>query len=57
MGGISPQQNVDSIMVISLYDLTQKELVWRGIAKNTLSNNGNKNKKNGEKAVEKMFNL
>jgi hypothetical protein len=29
--------------------------VWRGIAENTLSNNGNKNQKNVEKAVEKMF--
>ena len=55
MGGISPQQNVLSTMVISLYDVKQKELVWRGIAQDTLSNNGNKNQKEVEKAVEKMF--
>src|SRR5215469_5060624 len=55
MGSISPQQNVDTTMVVSLYDSKQKELVWRGIAENTLSNNGNKNQKNVEKAVEKMF--
>jgi hypothetical protein len=55
MGGISPQQNVDTTMVISLYDVKQKELVWRGIAENTLSNNGGKNQKNVEKAVQKMF--
>ena len=55
MGGISPQQNVDSTMVISLYDLKQKELVWRGIAENTLSNKGNKNQEMVEKAVQKMF--
>ena len=55
MGGISPQQNYQTTMVVSLYDLKQKELVWRGIAENTLSNNGNKNQKNVEKAVEKMF--
>jgi hypothetical protein len=36
-------------------DSKQKALVWRGIADNTLSNNGNKNQKNVEKAVEKMF--
>ena len=42
-------------MVISLYDVKQKELVWRGIAENTLSNNGNKNQKMVEKAVQKMF--
>src|SRR5215472_9808224 len=55
MGGISPQQNYSTTMVVSLYDLKQKELVWRGIAEDTLSNNGNKNQKNVEKAVEKMF--
>ena len=55
MGGISPQQNYETTMVVSLYDLKQKELVWRGIAENTLSNNGNKNQKNVEKSVEKMF--
>jgi Domain of unknown function (DUF4136) len=55
MGGISPQQNYETTMIVSLYDLKQKELVWRGIAENTLSNNGNKNQKNVEKAVEKMF--
>jgi hypothetical protein len=55
MGGISPQQNVDSTMVISLYDVKQKELIWRGIAENTLSNNGNKNQKDVEKAIQKMF--
>jgi NADPH:quinone reductase-like Zn-dependent oxidoreductase len=55
MGGISPQQNYETTMVVSLYDSKQKELVWRGIAENTLSNNGNKNQKNVEKAVQKMF--
>ena len=55
MGGITPEQNYETTMVISLYDVKQKELVWRGIAQNTLSNNGNKNQKNVEKAVEKMF--
>ena len=55
MGGISPQQNVDTTMVVSLYNPKSQELVWRGVAENTLSNNGNKNQKNVEKAVEKMF--
>ena len=55
MGGISPQQNVAGTMVVSLYDVKQKELVWRGISENTLNNNGNKNQKMVEKAVEKMF--
>ena len=55
MGGISPQQNVEATMIVSLYDLKEKSLVWRGIAEDTLSNNGNKNQQLLEKAVQKMF--
>ncbi len=55
MGGITPQQNVEATMVVSLYDVKAKSLVWRGIAQNTLDNNGNKNQKMVEKAIEKMF--
>lgn len=55
MGGISPQQNVEATMVVSLYDTKQQSLVWRGIAENTLNNNGNKNQEMVQKAVEKMF--
>ena len=55
MGGITPQQNIESTMVVSLYDTKQKELLWRGIAQDTLNNNGNKNQTNVEKAVLKMF--
>ena len=55
MGGISPQENVEATMVVSLYDTKAKSLVWRGIAQNTLNNNGNKNQEMVEKAVQKMF--
>jgi hypothetical protein len=55
MGGISPQQNVEATMVVSLYDVKAKSLVWRGIAQNTLNNNGNKNQEMVQKAVQKMF--
>jgi hypothetical protein len=55
MGGISPQQNVEATMVVSLYDAKQQSLIWRGIAQNTLNNNGNKNQEMVEKAVEKMI--
>jgi Domain of unknown function (DUF4136) len=55
MGGISPQQNVDATMIVSLYDLKEKSLVWRGIAEDTLGNNGNKNQQLVEKAILKMF--
>jgi hypothetical protein len=55
MGGITPEQNYETTMVVSLYDTKGRELVWRGVAQNTLSNNGNKNQKNVEEAVEEMF--
>ena len=55
MGGISPQQNVEPTMVVSLYNVKQKELVWRGIAQDTLNNNGNKSQKAVQNAVNKMF--
>jgi hypothetical protein len=55
MGGISPQQNVEGTMIVSLFDAKAKELIWRGIAEDTLSNNGNKNQQMVQKAINKMF--
>ena len=55
MGGISPEQNVEATMVVSLYDTKQQSLVWRGIAQNTLNDNGNKNQEMVQKAINKMF--
>jgi hypothetical protein len=55
MGGITPQQNVEATMVVSLYDAKQQSLIWRGIAQDTLSNNGNKNQEMVQKAINKMF--
>ena len=55
MGGISPEQNVIGTMIIDLYDAKTQSLIWRGIAQDTLSNNGNKNQQTVEKAVQKMF--
>jgi Domain of unknown function (DUF4136) len=55
MGGISPEQNVEATMVVSLYNAKAQELVWRGIAQDTLNNNGNKNQEMVNKAVQKMF--
>jgi hypothetical protein len=49
MGGISPEQNVEGTMIVSLYDAKQKTLIWRGIGQSTLSNNGNKTSKRWEK--------
>jgi hypothetical protein len=55
MGGITPEQNVVGTMVVDIYDAKQKTLVWRGIAQDTLSSNGNKNQQTVGKAVQKMF--
>jgi hypothetical protein len=55
MGGITPQQNVEATMIVDLYDAKSQSLVWRGIAQDTLSNNGNKNQQTVEKAIQKMF--
>jgi hypothetical protein len=55
MGQITPEQNVIGTMIVDLYDAKTKSLVWRGIAQNTLSNNGNKNSQMVGKAVQKMF--
>jgi len=55
MGGITPQQNIEATMVVSLYNPKAQELVWRGIAQDTLSDKGNKNQEIVQKAVQKMF--
>jgi Domain of unknown function (DUF4136) len=55
MGGISPEQSEEATMIVDLYDAKTQSLVWRGIAQNTLNNNGNKNQEMVSKAVQKMF--
>jgi Domain of unknown function (DUF4136) len=42
-------------LVIDLFDTKTKQLIWRGSASDTLSNNSNKNIKDLDKGVEKMF--
>jgi hypothetical protein len=42
-------------VVVDLFDTKSKQLIWRGSASDTLSNNSDKNIKNLDKAVEKMF--
>lgn len=55
MGSITPEQNVVGTMIIDLFNAKSQELVWRGIAENTLNNKGNKNQEMVHKAVDKMF--
>ena len=42
-------------LVIDLFDAKTKQLIWRGTSSDTLSNNSDKNIKNLDKGVEKMF--
>jgi hypothetical protein len=42
-------------LVVDLFDTKTKKLLWRGTSSDTLSNNSNKNIKNLDKGVEKMF--
>jgi Domain of unknown function (DUF4136) len=42
-------------LVVDLFDAKTKQLLWRGSSSDTLSNNSNKNIKNLDKGVEKMF--
>ena len=42
-------------LVVDLFDTNTKNLIWRGSASDTLSNNSNKNTKNLDKGVQKMF--
>jgi hypothetical protein len=55
MGTLTPEQNVVGTLVVDLYDAKNQNLVWRGIAQDTLNNNGNKNQQLVQKAVTKMF--
>jgi hypothetical protein len=42
-------------VVVDLFDAKTKQLVWRGSSSDTLSNNSDKNIKNLDKGVDKMF--
>ena len=42
-------------LVLDLFDTKTKKLLWRGVSTDTLSNNSEKNIKNLDKGVQKMF--
>jgi hypothetical protein len=42
-------------LVVDLFDTKTKQLLWRGSCSDTLSTNSNKNIRNLDKGVEKMF--
>jgi len=49
------QDYKEGTLVVDLYDAKTKQLIWRGSAEGTLSNNTEKNEKNLDKGVAKMF--
>ncbi len=55
MGGITPEQSVEATLIVDLYEAKTQSLVWRGMAQNTLNQNGNKNQQMVERAIQKMF--
>jgi hypothetical protein len=42
-------------LVIDLFDARTKQLIWRGSASDTLADKSDKNIKNLDKGVQKMF--
>jgi hypothetical protein len=49
------QDYKEGTLLIDMYDAKSKQLIWRGSAEDTLSNSAEKNEKNLDKGVEKMF--
>jgi hypothetical protein len=49
------QDYKEGTLVVDLYDAKTKQLIWRGSAEDTLSNTAEKNEKNLDKGVAKMF--
>lgn len=42
-------------LVVDMYDVHNKQLIWRGVSSDSLSNNPEKNEKKLDKEVDKMF--
>ena len=49
------QDYKEGTLVVDLYDAKTKQLIWRGSAEDTLSDKAEKNEKNLDKGVAKMF--
>jgi hypothetical protein len=51
----TPETYKVGTLVVDIFDANSHKLVWRGAASDTLSNNSDKNIKNLDKGVNKMF--
>jgi hypothetical protein len=50
-----PEQYKEGTLVVDMFDPGTKQLLWRGVAQDTVSQKASKNTKNLDKAVDKMF--
>lgn len=56
MGTVTPETNVVGTLVVDMYSVSSKALIWRGTASDTLNEtNSSKNNKTVANAVTKMF--
>jgi hypothetical protein len=49
------QDYKEGTLVVDMYDSKTKQLIWRGSSEDTVSNSAEKNEKNLDKGVAKMF--
>ena len=55
MATVTPETTTVGTLVVDIYDANGKQMIWRGISKDTLSNKGEKNEKEMNKDIAKMF--
>jgi hypothetical protein len=55
MASVTPETTDVGTLVVDIYDANGKEMIWRGISQGTLSHKGEKNEKELNKAIDKMF--
>ena len=49
------QEFKEGTLVVDMYDAKEKQLIWRGSAEDALSDKAEKNEKNLDRGVAKMF--
>jgi Domain of unknown function (DUF4136) len=55
MGTVSVEEIRTGQLAVDIYDAATRQLVWRGLASDTISDKPEKNEKRMNEAVEKMF--
>jgi hypothetical protein len=55
MASVTPETTDVGTLVVDIYDANGKKMIWRGISRGALSHKGEKNEKEVNKAIEKMF--